>query len=137
VGEEPAHEVVSALEVGGTLYQTWQEAIEGSLQVHCDWVQEGLYRVTVRVSNMSPLEDAAQSTRDEALARSFVSTHTVLGVERGEFVSLTLTDQEKHAMAALDPQTCAMLQRIEALAGEEILGLHGAVRGLRTLDGEE
>src|SRR3954454_17507673 len=36
----------------------------------------------------TPLAGATSRTREEALLRSFVSTHTLLGVRGGEFVSL-------------------------------------------------
>ncbi len=41
---------------------------------------------------------------------------------------LTLTDDEKRAMAALDDRTAALLARTQSLAREQMLGLHGAVR---------
>jgi hypothetical protein len=44
---------------------------------------------------------------------------------------LTLTDEEKRAMAAVDERAAALLARTEALADEQMLGLHGAVRSYR------
>jgi hydrogenase maturation protease len=49
----------------------------------------------------------------------------------------TLTEDEKHAMAAVDAQTRALLARTEELRNDQLLGLHGAVRGLRTVAGDE
>jgi hydrogenase maturation protease len=49
----------------------------------------------------------------------------------------TLTDHEKHAMAAVDQQTRTLLERSERLAREELLGLHGVVRGLRPIEKDE
>jgi hypothetical protein len=45
-------------------------------------------KVTVRILNLTPFANAEHQSRDQALMRSFVSTHTILGVHDGEFVSL-------------------------------------------------
>jgi hypothetical protein len=44
---------------------------------------------------------------------------------------LTLTDAEKAAMEAIDERASALLARTEALARDQLLSLHGTVRGLR------
>lgn len=41
---------------------------------------------------------------------------------------MTMTDEEKHAMRALDPRSRGMLERIEALSPVDMAQLHGAVR---------
>ena len=56
------------------------------------------------------------------------------GTEMDEMLTLrimTLTDEEKRAMAGVDEPARALLARTEALAREQLLGLHGTVRGLR------
>jgi hypothetical protein len=50
---------------------------------------------------------------------------------------LALTEEEKQAMAAVDKRAQALLTRTESLAREQLLGLHGTIRGLRTLPPEE
>ncbi|HSE26482.1 MAG TPA: hypothetical protein VLB68_32740 [Pyrinomonadaceae bacterium] len=45
-------------------------------------------KLTIQVRNTTPFADADQKSRDEALLSSFVSTHTILKLENGEFVSL-------------------------------------------------
>jgi hydrogenase maturation protease len=50
---------------------------------------------------------------------------------------MTLTDEEKRAMATLDGRAGALLKRTEALAREQLLGLHGTIRGVRTPPGED
>ena len=47
-----------------------------------------LLKLTVEISNTTTLAEAGQSSRDEALMRSLVSTHTILCIRGGEFVSL-------------------------------------------------
>jgi hypothetical protein len=49
---------------------------------------------------------------------------------------LTMTEEEKREMSAGDERGRALLQRTEALAREELLGLHGTVRGLRSIPEE-
>jgi hypothetical protein len=176
-----------------------QDDIVGNVEFSAAEVEEGLYRVTVRVLNLTPLEPGS-SSRDAALLRCLVSTHTILGVERGEFVSLmdppdrwrsaaaacrnigvwpvlvgddgradmmlsspiilydhpriapesagdlydgteideiltlrimTLTDQEKGEMVAVDERAGDILARTEALAREQLMSLHGTFRGLQ------
>jgi hydrogenase maturation protease len=177
-----------------------QSALTGELEVSARPVGD-LFRVTVRVRNLTPLEGAA-GDREAALRHTFVSTHTILHVQGGAFVSLldppaacqdhaaacrnvgtfpvlvgepgqtdtllsspiilydyprvapespgdlfdateideiltlrilTLTDEEKREMCAADKRARALLERTEALAREQLLGLHGAVRSLRPL----
>ena len=64
-----------------------QEAIEGAVDVSAERVGEDLFKLSIQVKNITPTEGAAAS-RDAALMRSLVSTHLILGVKDGEFVSL-------------------------------------------------
>jgi hydrogenase maturation protease len=47
---------------------------------------------------------------------------------------LTMTDEEKREMAAVDERAAALLARTQSLAREQLLGLHGTVRGLKVLE---
>ena len=56
------------------------------------------------------------------------------GTEIDEMLTLrimTLTDAEKGDMAAVDERARGLLARVEGMEREQLLGLHGAVRGLR------
>ena len=56
------------------------------------------------------------------------------GTEIDEMLTLrilTLTDEEKRQMTALDERASALLARTEAFAREQLLSLHGTVRDLR------
>jgi hydrogenase maturation protease len=179
-----------------------QHAIEGAIEVHAEPAGAGVFRITVRILNDTPF---GAGGREEAMLRSLVSAHVVLGVQGGEFVSLTdppdslreaatgcrqkgawpvlvgdegqkdtmlaapiilydypqvapespgdlfdcteideiltlriltLTEDEKQAMRSVDERTRALLERTEALARDQLLGLHGAVRSLRPVQGE-
>ncbi len=46
---------------------------------------------------------------------------------------LTLTEDEKRAMSNIDERARALLERTESIAREQLMGLHGTIRGLRPL----
>lgn len=62
------------------------------------------------------------------------------GTEIDEMLALrimTLTEEEKQAAAAVDERVQALLTRIGSLSPEQMMGLHGAVRGLRLVPAGE
>jgi hypothetical protein len=191
-------------EVVGVLARD-QRTIQGTVEVSARAAGEGLFRLTLRVANRTPLADAGRLGRDEAQLHALVSTHAILGLRQGEFVSLmdpperwreaaaacrnvgtwpvlageegrndtmlsspiilydypqiapespgdffdgseidemltlrilTMTDDEKRQMAAVDERAGALLARTEAMARGQLLGLHGTVRGMRSVKEE-
>lgn len=59
------------------------------------------------------------------------------GTEMDEMLALrvlTLTDAEKEEMHRSDPHARAILERTETSSEEQLAGLHGMVRGLRTIN---
>jgi hydrogenase maturation protease len=86
-------------EVVGVLARE-QQTVDGLVEVTAARAAEGLFRVTLRVLNRTPLEGGTARSRDEALLRSLVSTHAILGVHRGEFVSLLDPPEPWRAAAA-------------------------------------
>jgi hydrogenase maturation protease len=67
-----------------------QEPIEGMIAISAQTVADDLSCVTVQIQNTSalaPKEDSGD--RGSVQMRSLLSTHTILGVEAGGFVSLT------------------------------------------------
>jgi hydrogenase maturation protease len=76
-----------------------QEAIAGTIVISAESVGEKLFRVSVHVQNMTPMEVPA-ADRDAALSQSLVSTHTILGVKGGAFVSLLEPPPELQELAA-------------------------------------
>jgi hypothetical protein len=183
-----------------------QQRIDGSLSVRAQPVRDGLFKITVQITNLTPWEAGhTEASRDEALMRALVSTHAILGISRGEFVSLleppdelkeaaeechnagmwpvlageegerdavlaspiilydypqiapespgdlfdgteideiltlrimTMTDEEKREMSAVDERARALLARTEALTRDQLMSLHGTVRSLRSLPEE-
>jgi hydrogenase maturation protease len=183
-----------------------QHPVAGVIEIATELAAESLFKVRVRVENLTPLEEPGPKNRDEALLHALISTHIILGVREGSFVSLmdppeewrslaascqnvgtwpvlvgevgekdtllsapiilydypqiapespgdlfdsteideiltlrilTLTDEEKQAVAAVDERARALLQRTESLAAEQLRGLHGTVRRLQGTPAED
>jgi hypothetical protein len=160
-------EKVDRLEIGGTEYQAWREAVEeeidvtefnlsalaaqpmqwpfrlsaqldrepirdergliigiiqrqksgvaGTIEFAGDRLSENLFRLTARIANTSRMDGGAAISREEALARSLVSAHTIFEARNGEFVSLIdpPEDCREHAAA------CRNIGTWPVLVGEE------------------
>ncbi|MGE0127794.1 MAG: hypothetical protein AB7U82_06930 [Blastocatellales bacterium] len=186
--------------------QGGQEPINGNIEISADQLAEQTFRITTRIVNLTPMADAPDVSRDEALTRSLVSAHTILSARGGEFISLldppeslremvgscrnigtypvlvgaegerdtvlsspiilydypqiapesagdlfdgaeidemltlrilTLTDEEKREMRDGDEHARRILERTETMPAEQLMKLHGAVRGLRETGGGE
>lgn len=50
---------------------------------------------------------------------------------------MTLTDEEKQELRESDPRAREILERTESLSPDEIMGMHGIVRGLQVMRGDE
>jgi hypothetical protein len=72
-------------------------------------------KLHVEVENATPLSSGAASRRDEALPQSFVSTHVLLGITGGEFVSM-LDPQETYVEAVAE---CENMGVFPVLVGTE------------------
>jgi hydrogenase maturation protease len=102
-----------------------QQTIEGAIEVRVDELTQSssnrrsqetkTFKINVRILNLTPLEDANRKSRDEALMRSLVSTHTILGVRGGEFVSLLDPPDAFRGAAA----SCENTGTYPVLVGEE------------------
>ena len=82
--------------------------------------QPGVFKVTVKVENHTPADVALSAGRDEALMHGLVSTHTVLGVREGEFVSL------------IDPPAAVCTPRVASAATSAAGRSSSGTRGTRT-----
>jgi hydrogenase maturation protease len=177
-------------------------ALSGEVEVAATRHENGLFKLSVRIRNTTPFTVTSETNREDALLSSLASTHTVLGVEDGEFVSslappepvshlisscknvgtwpvlvgeegqrdtmlsspiilydypliapesagdlfdgteideilslriMTLTDEEKLEMRQSDERARQMLERTETMPVEQLMKLHGVLRGLRPL----
>jgi hypothetical protein len=86
--EEPLAEPTG--EVAGALVRSWR-TLCGTVEVEAETLGERTFKVTVRITNTTPWRG---EDRESTLRQTFVSTHTVLEVEGGEFVSLTDPPEE-------------------------------------------
>ncbi len=203
-------------QVGGVIIRTQQE-IFGVIEIQSSEfkVQRSksedqktkLFKLTIRVKNLTFLENADEQSRDDALLHSLVSTHMILSATGGEFVSLleppdelreivaacrntgtypvlagtegerdcmlsspiilydypqiaaesagdlfdgaeideiltlrimTMTDEEKHEMRGIDDRVRKILERTETMPEEQLLKMHGALKGLgKAVEGNE
>lgn len=64
-----------------------RERLEGMVEMTAARAAEGVFKLTVRVSNVTPFVPATAGG-DRQILHSFVSTHWMLGVRGGEIVSL-------------------------------------------------
>jgi hypothetical protein len=189
---------------GSVVVTRRQEAIHGSMDLSAERMREGLFKVSVRVRNVTAFETIAEE-REQVLMHSLVSTHLVLGVAEGEFISLletpeevreaaaqcenvgvwpvlvgepgerdtllaspiilydypqiapesvgdlfdgtemdeilslrimTLTDEEKREIRESDERARQILERTDSMPAEQFMKLHGVVRSMRPLRGD-
>lgn len=74
--------------VAGVLVRQQQE-IAGVVALGAEQVQDGVFKLCARVENLTPCPQAASLSRDAALLQAFASTHLILALDGGEFVSQT------------------------------------------------
>ena len=187
------------------ILQRDRASMTGTIGLAATEVRQGLFKLTIRIENLTPSGDVLAVSREEALVQSLVSAHTILESHDGEFVSLvdppeeyrnfaqacqnigtwpvlvgeagqrdtmlsspiilydypqiapespgdlfdgaeideilslrimTMTDEERAEMRQSDERARRILERTESLPDEQLMKLHGALRGLRTVKGE-
>ena len=91
--EEPLTD--AAGEHVGAIVRRWEQ-LAGTNEMSAKRLRPGLWRLTVRIVNTTPF---AGTSRDGALERTFCSTHTVLRVSAGGFISQTDPPDELRAQA--------------------------------------
>ena len=78
-----------------------QQSVQGTVLLNAARVAPALFKLQVRVQNLTPLErNPDQTSRDSALMQSLVSAHTVLGVVNAQFVSLLEPPESLKNLAA-------------------------------------
>jgi hypothetical protein len=70
--------------------------LEGDVEIAARELRPGLHRLSVEIANRTPFPEGS---REEALERTFCSTHTVLTADGAQFVSLTGPPDELRAEA--------------------------------------
>lgn len=65
------------------------DALTGSVDLTAEQIEANLFRVSVKISNETELDQPQSIARDDAMLLSLASTHVVLRTRGGRFVSLT------------------------------------------------
>jgi hypothetical protein len=89
--------------------------LQAVLTLRVELLQDGARKIHLELQNESRLPSGAQAKRDEALPRSFVSAHVLLGLRAGQFVSLLDPGQIYRDSAT----ACSNVGVFPVLAGEE------------------
>ncbi|HUI22290.1 MAG TPA: hypothetical protein VLZ74_14755 [Methylocella sp.] len=89
--------------------------IQGSVEIAAEQVAHDVFRLTVRIANETPLTAEELASRNVAQPRAFASTHMILNIRNGEFISLLDPPQELREEAA----TCENRGTWPVLIGEE------------------
>jgi hypothetical protein len=117
-GQWPAEDDVEPLQaadgrtVGAIIRR--KEMVDGELQVSGSPIGDRLFKITVRVSNVTPATSANDTGRDGWLMRSLVSTHAILQIDGGEFLSLV----DPPADAREQAESCRQIGLWPVLVGD-------------------
>jgi hydrogenase maturation protease len=89
--------------------------LAASLTLHAQSLPSGACKLHLELQNISFLSNEAEARREEALPRSLVSAHLLLGLTGGEFISL-LEPPDRYAA---DAKACTNTGVFPVLAGHE------------------
>jgi len=92
-----------------------QQGVTGDVEVTAQPVGDGLFRIRLQVSNTTSLSLSHHDDRDQLMMRAFLSTHAILQVEGGEFLSLLDPPEDAAAQAS----TCSQSGLWPVLVGDE------------------
>jgi hydrogenase maturation protease len=95
-----------------------QEAMDGVMKIGINRVKAGLFKVTVRIINQTAMKPQELNDQNAVLMRTFASTHAVLEIGNGEFVSMTDPPPECQAAA----EGCENIGTWPVLVGDEECG---------------
>lgn len=108
-----------AAETPGVTIVREQQAIKGAVLIAAERVPgryvPDLYKISVQIENTTPAVSKPQERRDAILLQAFISTHTILRVQRGNFISLLETPEEYQEAAA----SCQNVRTWPVLVGEQ------------------
>ena len=92
-----------------------QRPIAGSIRLSAEQIDNDLFKFCAQIENLTPATRSLSNRHNEVLLQSFVSTHTILQVHQGAFISL-LEPPEALQSAA---QACQNLRTWPVLVGAE------------------
>jgi hypothetical protein len=91
-----------------------QDEIQGTILISCQLLRSDIMKLSIDVENATPLPSHV-TDRDTVLLSSFLSAHTILAVEDGEFVSLLDPPEELRE----DVKACNNVGNFPVLVGAE------------------
>ena len=100
--------------VTGVIIREWR-TLSGTVDIDIKECHGGLFKATVRLRNLTQYEMPQDESRAHAIMHSFVSAHTILGAEGGQFVSLLDPPHGSRALAA----ECMNIGTWPVLVGED------------------
>jgi hypothetical protein len=89
--------------------------LQGAVDVCIKEASRGVYQVTVRIANLTELAKQNRGHHDTAVPQAMVSTHTILEVTDGDFVSLLEPPEELREASA----ACRNVGTWPVLVGEK------------------
>ncbi len=114
--EFPAvHMVEHSADGSATEIMREQQAISGAFILAAEQVGTNIFKLSIEIENTTPATNAVTSRRDAVLFQSFVSTHTILQVHQGSFISLLDPPEELQTFV----KGCQNLRTWPVLVGNE------------------
>lgn len=92
-----------------------QRPVEGLIRLSAETLGDGLSKLVVQIENTTPATAFTTERHSEVLLQSFISTHTILQVEQGAFISLLEPPEHLQALA----QSCQNQRTWPVLVGAE------------------
>jgi hypothetical protein len=83
----PAARVMEPLSGSAAILRR-HESLQGEIEIEAAPVAPDLFKITVRISNLTPLSPPQCNDQDAVIMRTFASTHTILRAPGSEFISL-------------------------------------------------
>ena len=99
----------------GAIVVRSQQPLDGAVEITVEQLADRLFKICVEVRNETPLDLALRTDRNAALLRSLASTHMILHVAGGEFVSLMDPPEALRSQAG----ACRNVGAWPVLAGDE------------------
>ncbi len=111
----PVHMVEHSTEASMSEIVREQQALAGAFILTAEAVDTNLFRLSIEIENTTPVTHTVASRRDVILLQSFVSTHTILYVRQGSFISLLEPPDELQAHV----KACQNIRTWPVLIGNE------------------
>lgn len=80
--------------------------IDGKVQIETENICENLFKLNLKIENLTENSSFKNASREEILPFSFVSTHTIFELENGEFISAIEPPQEFSTFSKLENINC-------------------------------